>query len=235
LATTAATQRWPPRCWPETAAKASANPYDWLGNGIYFWEHGPQRAYEWAIEQTRLSGRKVKASSVLGAKINLGVCLDLLDTANTQLLGEWYVELRRFMQRNGIADAAQRDARAVVVATRCYGFRDCAVMDFALKGMARTSGYQIPDSESVFVEGLPAFPGAKIALKSHIQIAVRDPGCVTEFFRPDLLTTRQTADFSLGHRSVVLSFPLPVHDSALTRRSNPSCGVISFTRSSARS
>jgi len=22
-------------------AKASANPYDWLGNGIYFWEHGP--------------------------------------------------------------------------------------------------------------------------------------------------------------------------------------------------
>ena len=44
--------------------KPSANPYDWLGNGIYFWEHGPQRAYEWAIEQARLSGRKVTEPAV---------------------------------------------------------------------------------------------------------------------------------------------------------------------------
>ncbi len=28
--------------------KPSTNTYDWLGEGIYFWEHGPQRAYEWA-------------------------------------------------------------------------------------------------------------------------------------------------------------------------------------------
>src|SRR5947209_19052473 len=87
----------------ELQLQPSGNPYDWLGNGIYFWEHGPQRAYEWAIEQARLSGRKVKEPSVLGARINLGVCLDLLDTANTRLLGEWYVEFRRFMRQHGIA------------------------------------------------------------------------------------------------------------------------------------
>lgn len=28
--------------------KPSHNDYDWLGRGIHFWEHGPQRAYEWA-------------------------------------------------------------------------------------------------------------------------------------------------------------------------------------------
>ena len=26
----------------------SLNSYDWLGNGIYFWEADPQRALEWA-------------------------------------------------------------------------------------------------------------------------------------------------------------------------------------------
>jgi len=69
-----------------------------------------------------------------------GVCLDLLDTANTQLLGEWYVELRRFMQRNGIAMPHQPG---------CSGqssWRQGATVprlrreDFALKGMARNSG-----------------------------------------------------------------------------------------------
>jgi hypothetical protein len=69
--------------------KLSANPYDWIGKGIYFWEHGPQRGYEWAIEQASLSGKKIRNPSVLGAKINLGACLDLLDTANTRLLREW--------------------------------------------------------------------------------------------------------------------------------------------------
>ena len=63
------------------------NAYDWLGQGVYFWEHGPQRAYEWAIEQAKLGGEKVRNPSVIAAKINLGVCLDLLDTANTRLLG----------------------------------------------------------------------------------------------------------------------------------------------------
>src|ERR1043166_9746210 len=74
--------------------KPSSNPYDWLGAGIYFWEHGPQRAYEWAIEQARVSGAKVRSPCVLGARIRLGQCLDLLDTAYTRLLRQWYAEFR---------------------------------------------------------------------------------------------------------------------------------------------
>lgn len=23
--------------------------HDWLGKGIYFWEHGPQRPFDWAV------------------------------------------------------------------------------------------------------------------------------------------------------------------------------------------
>src|SRR3989442_15886527 len=88
----------------------SANPYDWLGNGIYFWEHGPQRAYEWAVEQARLSGRKVKRPAVLGARIDLGVGLDLLDSANTRLLAKWYIKFRHYVRQKAVPLAQNRDS-----------------------------------------------------------------------------------------------------------------------------
>lgn len=31
--------------------KKSLNSYDWLGNGVYFWEQNYQRAYEWATNR----------------------------------------------------------------------------------------------------------------------------------------------------------------------------------------
>lgn len=32
---------------------ASKNDYDWLGNGIYFWENNEDRALEWAIQLSK--------------------------------------------------------------------------------------------------------------------------------------------------------------------------------------
>jgi hypothetical protein len=46
----------------------SANEYDWLRHGIYFWEYAPDRARAWAGK-----------GGVVGAIINLGERLDLLD------------------------------------------------------------------------------------------------------------------------------------------------------------
>ena len=45
----------------------SENPYDWLGHGVYFWEHAPERARDWGDGGT------------VGAVIQLGLCLDLTD------------------------------------------------------------------------------------------------------------------------------------------------------------
>lgn len=52
----------------------STNRYDWLGNGIYFWENSYQRAVEWAITHYG-----EKNAAVIGAFIDLGYCLDLTD------------------------------------------------------------------------------------------------------------------------------------------------------------
>lgn len=55
---------------------ASLNTYDWLGSGIYFWEHGPMRALEWAMQQSKRKGAKIKEPAVVGAIIQLGNCFD---------------------------------------------------------------------------------------------------------------------------------------------------------------
>lgn len=57
--------------------KKSEKDYDWLGHGIYFWEHGHDRALRWAKQR---KGNSVKSPSVVGALIQLGNCFDLLDT-----------------------------------------------------------------------------------------------------------------------------------------------------------
>ena len=62
----------------------SENAYDWLGEGIYFWEHSPRRALRWATERF---GRR---AAVIGAVIQLGTCFDLLDEDVTAMLAEAY-------------------------------------------------------------------------------------------------------------------------------------------------
>ena len=61
--------------------KGSKNNYDWLGNGIYFWEHSPSRALEYATSIKNNPSRsktKIKDPAIIGAVIDLGYCLDLL-------------------------------------------------------------------------------------------------------------------------------------------------------------
>jgi len=54
----------------DDSLKKSEKSYDWLGSGIYFWEHGPERALEWAKEQKKRA--KIKTPAVLRAVSILG-------------------------------------------------------------------------------------------------------------------------------------------------------------------
>ena len=51
----------------------SENSYDWLGSGVYFWENDPMRALQWA--RNRWEGSETP--SLIGAVVDLGLCLDL--------------------------------------------------------------------------------------------------------------------------------------------------------------
>src|SRR5947208_1345836 len=79
--------------------RASANEWDWLGHGIYFWEHSPERALRWATEKVR---KRRDKPAVIGALLQLGRCFDLLNEALTDLLAESYQALVQDFARAGL-------------------------------------------------------------------------------------------------------------------------------------
>ena len=59
--------------------RKSENSYDWLGHGIYFWENDPDRALLFAEENCQRTTSNVTDPAVIGAVIDLGCCLNLLE------------------------------------------------------------------------------------------------------------------------------------------------------------
>jgi hypothetical protein len=67
--------------------ESSANKYDWLGSGVYFWENDFLRARNWAIQSHG------DDAAVIGAKIRLGKCFDLSNSFAKELLVLSYKDL----------------------------------------------------------------------------------------------------------------------------------------------
>lgn len=159
-----------------TPLAPSVNDYDWLGAGVYFWEYGPDRALEWATEKKRKG--EIKKPAVVGALIHLGNCFDLLDTHHTGILGDAFAEFQSILsgerkaipKNSGGPDQLRRE-------------RDCALINWLMERF-ESKGSPFQSVRGIFAEGPPAFEGSGIRLKSHIQIAVRDPSCVLGYFRP---------------------------------------------------
>ena len=136
------------------------------------------------MEEQRRAPSKIPKPSVLGAYINLGECFDLLDTANTTLLEQMYPEFSRLMLASGEPLPQNEPAPGTHEPDQVLRRLDCAVVNWSLDEMIST-GKNYQTVRGVFVEGKPAFPGGGIMLKSHIQIAVRDPRCIIGCFRPN--------------------------------------------------
>jgi len=78
----------------------SENDYDWLGNGIYFWEANPDRAWQWALEQAARG--KMSDPFVVGAVIDLGFCLDLTISNGIQVVEGGYRGLCEKVEEAGL-------------------------------------------------------------------------------------------------------------------------------------
>jgi hypothetical protein len=168
----------------EEVLAPSERDFDWLGPGIYFWEHGPQRAYDWAKDEALREPHKIKTPAVLGAFINLGQCFDLLDIANTRLLQLMFPLFHRWTLEAGKSIPQNKHVSGTLEHDRVLRFLDCAVIKYTIDQLAADKqGYHTV--RGVFVEGGPAYPGAGVMLKSHIQIAVRDQKCIVGYFRPN--------------------------------------------------
>ncbi|MBQ9360529.1 MAG: hypothetical protein IJT96_05790 [Lachnospiraceae bacterium] len=165
--------------------KASANSYDWLGNGIYFWENKLVRAQEWAKK------RYGSEAAVIGATIDLGYCLNLTDSASEQELKNGYKMLKMLCELTGAELPVNRKSNK----TKDVLLRDldCAVIQqiqFGQENLDKSYeeiNHNSPKYDSVrgvFTEGTPPYPGSAFYSKTHIQICVCNPNCIKGYFEP---------------------------------------------------
>jgi hypothetical protein len=157
--------------------KPSENDYDWLGNGIYFWEYGSDRALQFAREQ--MARGRAREPVHVGALIQLGNCFDLLDTRFTRnlLIGyESWVETSR-------AEGLSLPQNAGPAPDHKLRYLDRAVLNWYL-GLCEREGRRYDTVRCAFFEGRPVYPGAGIFEQTHIQLAIRNPSCILGVFRP---------------------------------------------------
>lgn len=79
----------------ECDLKESKNDYDWLGSGIYFWQNSPERAMEYAMTAMGRTKSTIKEPAVVGAIIDLGNCLDLLEMKHIQEVKSAYTVFKK--------------------------------------------------------------------------------------------------------------------------------------------
>lgn len=165
----------------EQVLKPSENEYDWLGHGFYFWEFNRARAQSFAQERSEraLGLSSIKKPFVIGAVIDLGYCLNLLDERGIRVLGETYKVLELVSRFAG--PELPENAPAKEPLRRNL---DCAVIELG-HSIAKQDGERELDSvRGAFIEGEPVYPGAGVRCKNHIQICVRNPNCIKGFFLP---------------------------------------------------
>jgi hypothetical protein len=167
--------------------RASNNRYDWLGNGIYFWESSPARALEYALlSMQRPSPKqgKIRKPAVIGAVIDLGFCLDLLDPQFFDMVRVGYGMLKKSMALSNVPMPANRKLRGGT--DEILRDLDCSVIN-TIHEYRRDNGLSSFDSvRAAFTEGDPLYEGAHFHDKNHIQICVRNVRCIKGYFHPVL-------------------------------------------------
>ena len=159
--------------------KPSKNDYDWLGNGIYFWENAPERVRRWAQEQCKRRPDLIKTPAVVGAVVRLVACLNLMDKASNQPLLVAYTVLKWTFE-----NIKKSGLRLSFPANNDKLHRlDALVLNTACK-FAAESGHPYDTVRAAFIEGNPVFEGSSIHSDTHIQLCVRNPASIIAYFRP---------------------------------------------------
>lgn len=180
----------------ETDPVPSKNPYDWLGDGIYFWEHNPLLAVDYA-KRVRSKEQKAKAKIekpfVIGAVIDLKNCLNLTEYGSLQILRKGYKRVKDIAQEAGISLPKNKGGNRAL---------DCSVIK-AIHQFNKDK--EIPQYDSIrgaFIEGKEIYPGTEMREKNHIQICIRNPECILGYFLPRPIS-KYNSDYYVGMQSAI--------------------------------
>lgn len=160
----------------------SHNDYDWLADGIYFWEHNATRAFDFARElrdQPRNDRQRIEHPAVVGAVIDLGLCLNLLDARFIRAVRASYDRLIADHRNAGTSTPTNSADRDIL-----RRGLDCAVVRNLHNLRADTGVAPFDTVRAAYVEGGPLYETAGFAAKNHIQVCVRNPAAIQGYFRP---------------------------------------------------
>jgi len=158
--------------------KPSNNPWDWLADGIYFWEQNPTRALEYAEESAKgkqFNKIKIRTPFVIGAIIELGNCLNLVESHSLSILSQAYKDLEQ-IAKNASKELPQNTGNKRAL--------DCAVIRY-IQQSRKLSGKSAYDTvRGAFGEGGAAYPGSSFTARHHIQICVINPEMIKGYYLP---------------------------------------------------
>ncbi|MBY0487901.1 MAG: hypothetical protein K2P85_12040 [Flavobacteriaceae bacterium] len=175
------------------SVKKSQEIFDWLGNGFYIWENNYERALKWAEDKKQRGS--LTSPSVVGVVYQLDHCLDFTDSAFIDILSIYYNLMKddllsigkELPQNKNLAhdkhkDLILRELDCAVIEYLHQKMGEKIKEDISLKKYSELKHFD--STRGVFTEGGPAFDGAGIQTKNHIQICIRNLNCIKGFFIP---------------------------------------------------
>lgn len=173
--------------------KKSHELFDWLGNGFYIWENNYQRAFQWALDKQARG--TLTTPSVVGVAYHLDYCLDFTDSEFIEILSSYYQLMKEDLRIAGKELPTNKDLPKDEYHDLILRELDCAVIEYLHQKIEEqinsdiiTKGYselkRFDTVRGIFTEGGPAFDGAGIQTKNHIQICIRNLNCIKGFFIP---------------------------------------------------
>ena len=159
--------------------KPSKNSWDWLGNGIYFWEQNPLRALQYAEEaalKKQFFAGEITTPFVIGAIIELGKnCLNLIEPDSVVVLKEAY---------KGLEEIYKKANKKMPVNTENNRQLDCNVFKHLHKSRNENGLGAFETIRCAFVEGEKIYPNANFNERLHIQVCVINQDLIRGFFLP---------------------------------------------------
>ena len=146
----------------------------------YFWDNSPSRALEWATELSKRPKSNIKKPAVIGAILDLGRCLDLLDYENLAYVQEAHAVLQTVVEAAGATMPVNSGK------TRDLLFRelDCAVIQTLHATFEEGDKPAFDSVRGVFWEGKEIYSTAGFREKDHIQVCIRNLDCIKGYFLP---------------------------------------------------
>jgi hypothetical protein len=190
----------------ETTLRVSENEWDWLGTGIYFWENSAQRALDWAEfakAHPQYFNTPVKEPFTIGAVIDLGNCLDLLEAASIRIVKEAHEDLEEIFRFSESPLPINEGKSPDHVIRRL----DCAVINHLHESRKNQKLPEFDAVRAAFFEGERLYSEAGFRNRTHIQLCVRNEAQIIGYFRvrdPEVVAKLNPAKSLLARRRATL-------------------------------